>query len=86
VTWMRVFAIVTCGALAGMVMGGLFGFGAGSIAPRFFAHVIPWNDVEPKGLATVLGGIAGVLLGGGLATFALLVQTIAGWSRHASRE
>lgn len=60
--------------MAGMVLGGLFGFGSGSIAPSFFAHLIPWNDVEPRGIATVFGGIAGVLLGGGLATFGILVQ------------
>jgi hypothetical protein len=38
--WTRIFVLVSCGALAGMVMGGLFGFGAGSIAPTFFAHLI----------------------------------------------
>ena len=72
--WTRVFAIVTTGALAGMMMGGLFGVAAGSIAPTLFRHIIPWVDVEPRGAATVLGAVAGVLLGGGLSTFAVLVQ------------
>jgi hypothetical protein len=85
VTWVKVFSIVTIGALLGMVMGALFGFAAGSIAPRFFSHLIPWNDIEPRGIGTVLGGIAGVLLGGGLAVFGLLVQAVAG-SRYARRD
>ncbi len=72
--WTRVFARVSAGALIGMVMGGLFGFASGSMAPSFFAHLVPWNDVEPRGIATVFGGIAGVLLGGGLATFGIIVQ------------
>ena len=75
-TWTRIFAIVTFGALAGMVMGGLFGLAAGFVAPNFFRHIIPWADVEPKGVAALFGGIAGVLLGGGLATFALLLQAL----------
>ncbi|MBC7815440.1 MAG: hypothetical protein IAG10_00915 [Planctomycetaceae bacterium] len=74
--WTRVFSLVSCGALAGMVMGGLFGFGAGSIAPTFFTHLIPWSDVEPRGVATVFGGIAGVLLGCGLAAFGIIVQIL----------
>lgn len=72
--WTRVFLNVTTGALAGMMMGGLFGFASGSIAPTFFRHIIPWIDVEPRGVATILGAAAGVLLGGGLATFAVIVQ------------
>ena len=74
VTWTRVFLMVTAGALAGMLMGGFFGLAAGSIAPNLFGHVIPWTDVEPRGAATVFGAVAGVLLGGGLATFGVLVQ------------
>jgi hypothetical protein len=76
-----VFLIVTTGALAGMVMGGLFGLAAGSIAPTFFRHVIPWVDVEPRGISTILGATVGVLLGGGLATFAVVLQAFMK-SRH----
>ena len=75
-TWTRVFLIVSAGALAGMMMGGLFGFASGSIAPALFTHIIPWIDTEPRGVATVLGAIAGVVLGGGLAIFAVLVQAV----------
>jgi hypothetical protein len=73
--WTRIFLIVTAGALAGMTMGGLFGLAAGITAPNLFGHLIPWTDVEPRGLATILGAVAGVLLGGGLATFSVGLQT-----------
>ncbi len=74
--WTKIFFNVSCGALIGMVMGGLFGFGAGTMTPKFFMHLIPWNDIEPVGIATVLGGIAGVLLGGGLAVFGVVIQIL----------
>jgi hypothetical protein len=72
--WTRIFFYVSAGAVIGMLMGGVFGFGAGSLAPNFFTHLIPWTDVEPRGIATVLGAIAGVLLGGGLATLGVVIQ------------
>lgn len=78
-SWTRVFGIVTFGALAGMLMGGLFGMGAGSMAPGLFRNIIPWTDAEPRGVATLLGATAGVLLGGGLAVFAILIQTLTRW-------
>lgn len=81
-SWRQVFFIVTGCALAGMVMGGLFGFGAGKVTPDFFREVIPWRTVEPLGIATFFGATAGVLLGGGLGCFAVIVQSILQWRRR----
>jgi hypothetical protein len=72
----RIFALVTLGALGGLAMGAAFGFGAGKLTPTFFAHFIPWNDVEPVGFAVVLGAVGGPFLGGGLALFSLLLHLI----------
>ena len=80
-TWKHTFLAVTGCALAGMLMGGVFGYGAGRITPDFFRHIIPWQDVEPVGIATFLGATAGVLLGGGLGCFAILVQFVLEWRR-----
>ncbi len=70
------FITVTVAALVGLVMGGVFGFASGKMTPDFFRHVIPWQDVEPAGFATFGGATVGVLLGGGLGCFAVLVQFI----------
>ena len=75
-TWTKVFLIVTAGAIAGMSMGGAFGFAAGTMAPGFFRNIIPWTDAEPRGVATLFGATAGVLLGGALAVFAIAVQAL----------
>lgn len=75
-SWKRTFSIVTVCALAGMAMGGLFGFGAGKLTPEFFKHLIPWQDVEPLGFACFLGATVGVLLGGGLGAFAVAIQFV----------
>jgi membrane protein YqaA with SNARE-associated domain len=80
-TWKKIFAVVTIAALIGMVMGGLFGFVGGRIAPEFFCHIIPWQYVEPVGLATFLGATAGVILGGGLGCFGVATQTVLEWTR-----
>ena len=45
------------------------------------AHIIPWQDVEPVGFATFAGATAGVLLGGGLGCFAVIVQFVFEWRR-----
>ncbi len=75
-TWKKIFAVVTIAALLGMMMGGVFGLAAGRLAPDFFRHLIPWQDVEPVGFAILLGATVGVLLGGSLGCFAVLVQTV----------
>ena len=72
----KIFIAVTAAALAGMVMGGLFGLFAGSITPEFFRHIVPWDNVEPAGFAVFCGATAGVVLGGGLGCFGVFVQAI----------
>lgn len=81
-TWQKIFIAVSCGAIAGMVMGGAFGFGAGKVTPDFFKSIIPWKDIEPVGAATFFGATTGVLLGGGLAAFGILVQTLLAWMKR----
>ncbi len=81
-TWKQTFLVVTGCALAGMVMGGLFGFASGKMAPDFFRHIIPWQDVEPVGVATFLGATVGVLLGGGLGCFGVIIQFILPWRKR----
>lgn len=75
-TWSKTFLVVTGGALVGMVLGGVFGFASGKMTPDFFKHLIPWQDVEPAGFATFLGATVGVVLGGGLGVFGVLIQLI----------
>ena len=72
----KTFITVTAAALVGLVMGGVFGFAVGKITPDFFRHIIPWQDVEPVGFATFGGATTGVLLGGGLGCFAVIIQFI----------
>jgi H+/Cl- antiporter ClcA len=83
--WLQVFAMVTAGALAGMFLGGMFGFASGKLAPDFFRRIIPWEDVEPVGVATFFGATAGVLLGGALACFGLLLQLVLQWRHRPGR-
>jgi hypothetical protein len=59
-TWKGIFLKVTIGALVGMMLGGIFGFGAGTITPELFKRIIPWQEVEPVGAATFFGATAGV--------------------------
>ncbi|MEX0654322.1 MAG: hypothetical protein WD534_06880 [Phycisphaeraceae bacterium] len=72
-----VFATVTAAALVGGAMGGGFGYGAGLLAPDLFSTLIPWETLEPVGTATVLSAAVGILLGGGLGVFGVLVQIVA---------
>ena len=77
----KTFITVTASALVGLVMGGVFGFAVGKITPDFFRHIIPWQDVEPVGFATFAGATAGVLLGGGLGCFAIVIQFVLEFKR-----
>ena len=77
----KTFLSVTIAALAGLVMGGAFGFFAGSITPDFFRHIIIWQDVEPLGFATFGGAMVGVLLGGGLGCFGVITQLVTEWRK-----
>jgi hypothetical protein len=72
----KIFIAVTAAALAGMVMGGLFGLAAGRMTPDFFRHIVPWQDVEPEGFAAFCGATTGVILGGGLGCFGVVLQAI----------
>jgi hypothetical protein len=72
----KIFTAVAEAALAGMLMGGVFGYASGKITPDFFRHIIPWNDVEPVGFATFCGATVGVILGGGLGCFGVILQFI----------
>ncbi|MFZ4767987.1 MAG: hypothetical protein ACOYMN_23815 [Roseimicrobium sp.] len=84
-TWFKTFAAVASGSVAGMAMGGAFGWGAGRLTPDFFQHLIPWQDVEPVGFATFLGATVGVVLGGGLACFAVLLQAVFSWRKRGTK-
>jgi Na+/proline symporter len=81
----KIFLLVTLGSLAGMILGGLFGFAAGKLTPDLFRRTIPWEDIEPVGAATFLGAMTGVLLGGGLAVFATIMVAISTWWKSTSR-
>lgn len=73
---LTVFLFVTLGALIGMILGGAFGYAAGMIGPDLFKHLLPWEEFEPVGVATVIGASGGVVCGGALAAFAILIQFI----------
>ncbi len=78
----KIFILVTVSALIGMVMGGAFGCVAAIISPGLFATLIPWIELEPIGAATVLGAIVGVMLGGGLGVFTVVIQLLSDWISH----
>ena len=63
-------------SLIGMLLGGAFGYAAGTIGPDLFRNLIPWEEYEPVGTATVVGAFGGVMCGAGLGAFAIAVQLI----------
>lgn len=83
---LRVIAIVTATAIFGMILGGAFGYVAALVAPTFFEATLPWKQVEPVGVATVLGAFGGTLCGGALGAFAMLLQTVADGRRSAGKD
>ena len=78
----RVIATVTGVALFGMLLGAAFGWAAANLAPSFFTSVVPWKDIEPVGFATVLGAFGGVICGGALGAFALILEAITSWRKR----
>ena len=68
------------------MMGALFGLAAGRLAADFFRHLVPWQDVEPVGFAILLGATAGVLLGGALGCFGVIMQALLQWRARAPVE
>ena len=78
----RAIATVTAVALFGMLLGAGFGWGAATIAPSFFKSVMPGSQVEPVGFATVLGAFGGVMCGGALGVFALILQAVTDWRKR----
>lgn len=78
-TLIRVIVAVTAVALFGMLLGAAFGWGAATLAPSFFTSVVPWKDIEPVGFAIVLGAFGGLVCGGALGAFALVLETVSVW-------
>ena len=74
------FVIVV--ALIGMSLGGAFGCAAGTVGPDLFRNLIPWEEYEPVGTATVVGAFGGVMCGAGLGAFAVVVQLIVTLASH----
>jgi hypothetical protein len=81
----RVVGTVTVVAVFGMLLGAAFGWAAGTVAPSFFVSVMPWKDIEPVGFATILGAFGGILCGGALGAFALILEAAEKWRSRKGR-
>lgn len=77
----KTFLYVIAAALLGLLLGGAFGFAAGKLTPDFFSQIDPRSQVEPVGFATAGGATAGVLLGGALGGFGVLLQYLSEWKK-----
>lgn len=82
-TFWKTFLSVTAAALIGLLLGGAFGYAAGKLTPDFFSQINPWTEVEPVGFATAGGATAGVLLGGALGGFGVLLQFLSEWKKKS---
>lgn len=81
-TWKTVAIILVGCALGGMLLGGLLGLVSAMITPRFFAHLIPWDDVGPVGFTTFCGGVIGLICGAIVGLIGLIIQLICDCQHH----
>ncbi len=79
----KTFLIVTSSALTGMVMGGLFGYAAGRIAPELFVLILISQTQNPIGMAVVTGSFGGLICGGALGAFAIVTELAWLWLRKS---
>lgn len=82
----RVFCIVTAAALGGMVLGGLFGYGAGLISPEVFIITFKPVPNDPLAMAVLLGAFGGVICGGLLGVFSILANLAWMWLKLKQNE
>ena len=75
----RTMALMASCALAGTLMGGLFGYCSGRIVPNLYQRLIPWKRLEPIVAATFLGAFGGVLAGGGFGAVRIIAQLVSVW-------
>jgi hypothetical protein len=74
--WTRIFVLVSCGALGGMVMGGLFGLEPAVSRQLSSLTSSLGATLSREALPQCSAVSPGVLLGGGLATFGIIVQIL----------
>ena len=74
----EIFLIVTLGAMAGMLMGGMFGICVGILAPGI-TKSLSLGESSPVNIAMIFGSITGIKLGGALACFSIIVSLVSDW-------
>ena len=68
--------IVVGTALLGLLLGGVFGYAAGRRGPGWCETCWAYDPVDPVGMAMVMGGFGGVMCGGALGGFAVIVENV----------